>query len=53
MRAQLSLEILVFRNSFGYSNKCRPSLSTAIVMFSGLVCVGRLVAFGNSPCTCE
>src|ERR1700727_742849 len=29
-----------------------PCLSMAIVMFSGLVCVGRLVAFGRSSCTC-
>src|ERR1700678_262541 len=29
-----------------------PSLSTAIVMFSGLVCVGKLVAFGSSTGTC-
>src|SRR6266403_741378 len=29
-----------------------PCLSMAIVMFSGLVCVGRLVAFGRSNCTC-
>src|SRR6202789_4213963 len=29
-----------------------PCLSTAIVMFSGLVCVGKLVAFGSSTGTC-
>src|ERR1700688_1090334 len=29
-----------------------PCLSTAIVMFSGFVCVGKLVAFGRSNCTC-
>src|SRR3984957_19669123 len=29
-----------------------PSLSTAIVMFSGFVCVGRLVAFGSCTGTC-
>src|ERR1700730_5235619 len=29
-----------------------PCLSMAIVMFSGLVCVGKLVAFGRSNCTC-
>ena len=28
-----------------------PSLSTAIVMFSGLVCVGMLTAFGRSTFT--
>src|SRR6202158_416631 len=29
-----------------------PCLSMAIVMFSGFVCVGKLVAFGRSNCTC-
>src|SRR3984893_2307982 len=29
-----------------------PCLSIAMVMFSGLVCVGKLVAFGRSSCTC-
>src|SRR3979409_2762 len=29
-----------------------PCLSIAIVMFSGFVCVGKLVAFGRSNCTC-
>src|ERR1700678_1679524 len=29
-----------------------PCLSTAMVMFSGLVCVGKFVAFGSSTGTC-
>src|ERR1700730_13672745 len=29
-----------------------PCLSMAIVMFFGFVCVGKLVAFGRSNCTC-
>src|ERR1700680_4506622 len=29
-----------------------PCFAIAIVMFSGFVCVGKLVAFGRSNCTC-